>query len=314
MLTGQILITGGSGTMGRAIIKRATEEKWDCRFIVFSTDAMKHVKLRSQYPNVQCVVGDIRDYRALLNVMTGKDYCLHLAAVKHIPVSEYDSIDTYDVNVNGSLNICMAAMQLGTPHVLGISTDKSCHPANAYGATKMLMEKVFQEYSRLGLPTQFHLVRMGNVLESTGSVIEAWKKAIERGEPIRMTDPEMTRFWLSPSQAVKFLIEGMNVPPGCIYIPKVPALSIGKLAEYALNSLVDRAVERVPLRPGEKMHETLLTLEETWYTATWDRDNQEGYVLRPTTSARNDIPSGSPYTSDMTRQLTQTELLELLND
>lgn len=311
-------MTGGSGTMGTAIIKRATEEKWDCRFVVFSTDAMKHIKLRSKYPNVQCVVGDIRDYRALLNAMTGKDYCLHLAAVKHIPVSEYNSIDTYDINVNGSINICMAAMELGTPHVLGISTDKACHPANAYGATKMLMEKVFQEYSRLGLPTQFHLVRMGNVLESTGSVIEVWKKAVERGEPIRMTDPEMTRFWLSPAQAAQYAVEALEFESGVIYIPMVPALSIEKLAEYTVGDIAsNRNIERIPLRPGEKKHETLLTLEETFYTDDYlvGIENHPNYVLlSPSTSKRNEKTELGPYTSDTARQLTQIELLGLLND
>jgi FlaA1/EpsC-like NDP-sugar epimerase len=281
---------------------------------VYSTDDHKHELMKRMYPDVGFIQGDIRNAETIYNAMVGMDVVLHLAAVKVIPTSEIASMDTIDVNVLGSEVVCACAHRAGIQHVLGISTDKACHPANAYGASKYLMEKVFQEYARYYEFPRYHLVRYGNVLESTGSVIEVWKKANEDHKPIRMTDPEMTRFWLSPSQAVKFLIDGMNVPPGCIYIPKVPALSIGKLAEYALNSLVDRAVERVPLRPGEKMHETLLTLEETWYTATWDRDNQEGYVLRPTTSARNGIPSGSPYTSDMTRQLTQTELLELLND
>src|SRR3990167_4833670 len=122
----KILITGGAGTLGRAIIKRSTEENWDCGITIFSRDAIKHAKIRAEFPLVQSVIGDIRDPNTLYNVMTGKDIVIHAAAVKHIPVSEINSIDTSAVNVQGSLNVCAAAAQLGTPHVLGISTDKAC--------------------------------------------------------------------------------------------------------------------------------------------------------------------------------------------
>lgn len=262
MLTGEVIILGGAGTLGKAIIKKATEEKWGCRITIYSNDVLKHHKIKQLYPKVNSIVGDIRDYPSLLNAMTGKDFVLHLAAKKHIPESEYNSIDAFEVNVNGSLNVCMAAMQLNTPHVIGISTDKACAPANSYGATKMLMERIFQEYSRLGLSTQFNLVRYGNVLESNGSVIQTWKQAIERGETIKLTDPNMTRFWLNPSMAVDYVLKALECPSGCIYIPKMSALSIGKLMQYTVG---DVPFERIPIRPGKKMSETLLTEEEGWY-------------------------------------------------
>jgi len=304
MLSGRLILTGGAGTLGTAIIRRATEEKWDCKITVFSTDALKHIKLKAKYPHVQCVVGDIRDSNVLLNAMTGKDYCLHLAAVKHIDVSEYNSIDTYEINVGGSLNVCAVAMQLGIPHVLGISTDKAIHPANCYGATKMIMERVFQEYSRLDIPTQYNLVRYGNVIESNGSVVQRWKQAISRGEKIRITDPSMSRFWLNPSMAVDYVLAALDCPSGCVYIPKMSALSIGKLMQYTVG---DVPFERIPIRPGEKKDESLLSVEEGWYAL----ESPNAFLLAPTTSQRltTAVP---PYSSDIAPELTRDELLQLL--
>lgn len=314
MLEGKILITGGAGTLGRAIIKRATEEKWPCHITIFSTDAIKHAHVRAQYPHVQSVIGDIRSYDAVYNAMAGKDIVIHGAAVKHIPVSEFNSIDTYEINVEGSRNVAMAAIQHQTPHVLGISTDKACWPANAYGATKMLMEKIFQEYARLGFATQFHLVRYGNVLESTGSVVQIWKEAIKNHEPLKMTDPEMTRFWLSPNQAVTLVLKSLQLQSGHIYVAKMPALTIRKLAEYGLElgSLDEIVIERIPVRPGEKEHETLLTREEVPYATEYDNF----FDLRPSTSEQFVQPCAiRPYSSDdADRELTMYELQEMLKN
>ena len=307
-LTGRILLTGGAGTLGRAIIRKAYEEEWDCQFTVFSTDSLKHIKLKSEYPDVQCIAGDIRDPDALFMAMTGKDIVLHLAAVKHIPVSEYQSLDTIHVNILGSMNVCRAAMELGTPHVMGISTDKVAHPVNAYGATKYLMEKIFAEYARLGLSTSYHLVRYGNVLESNGSVIEVWKKALENGEPIKITNSGMTRFWLSPSQSAEIVTKAFQSYSGQIYIPKLPSLSIGKLAEYVLK-VEPLPIQEIPLRPGEKIHEELLTSEEGWYAM----DKGDHYLLSPTTTPRNDEPL-PPFSSDKARRLTEKELMDLLKN
>jgi UDP-N-acetylglucosamine 4,6-dehydratase/5-epimerase len=309
-----IFVTGGAGTLGRAIARRRKEDGWTGQLTVYSTDDHKHDFMRKNFPGVNCVQGDIRNPETLYNAMVGHDIVIHAAAVKVIPVSEYYSLDTIDVNVTGSQVVCAMAIRANIQHVLGISTDKACHPANAYGASKMLMEKIFQEYARVpNCETQFHLVRYGNVLESTGSVVEAWKKAVAVGEPCKMTDPDMTRFWLSPSAAVQYVIEALQWYSGHIYIPMMPALSIGKLAEYTVG---ENTIERIPLRPGEKMHETLITEEENFYL----RDTPyfaPGYmrILCPTCGPRNDHPSLSePYTSQNARQLTKEELQALLND
>ena len=172
-LRGKILITGGAGTLGRAIIRRAHSDNWPCSLTVFSRDPVKHLRLQREYPDVHCVMGDVRDFDGLAKVVAGHDIIIHAAANKHIPQAELNVQHTVDVNVTGSLNVATAAVRAGVSKVLGISTDKVCHPINVYGHTKALMERLFQEYNRIGI-TEFHLCRYGNVFGSTGSVVELW--------------------------------------------------------------------------------------------------------------------------------------------
>lgn len=309
-----IIMTGGAGTLGRAIARRRAEKGWSGRLTVYSTDEHKHAFMRRTYPDVQYVQGDIRNPETLLLAMVGHDICLHLGATKVIPVSEYQSIDTIDVNIYGSQVVAQACVRANIRHALAISTDKACHPVNLYGATKMAMEKTWQEYARAGFDTQFHLVRYGNVLESTGSVVEFWKKSVERGEPIKITDPEMTRFWLSPQQAVDIVIDALVWKSGQILIPMHPALSIGKLAEYALELPSDSMqYVRIPIRPGEKMHETLLTVEELQYAVEVPENR---IVLGPSTGVKTPVEDRleAPYSSDTARELTREELADLLDD
>lgn len=303
-----IFVTGGAGTLGRAIAERRQREGWSGKFTVYSRDDHKHDVMRRLYKDVNFVQGDIRNPETLYNSMVGHDIVLHLAACKVIPTSEYCSIDTFDVNVLGSMNVCAQALRANIQHVLGISTDKAAHPANAYGASKMLMEKVFHEYSRVGSETSFHLVRYGNVLESTGSVLEVWQKAVADGRPINITDPRMTRFWLSPQQAVDLVIGALNLENGMTLIPKAKALSIQKLADYTLPN--EFKVNVIDLRPGEKMHETLLTNEECEYAMEGIRS----FYLHPTTDHIVGNSVAEPYTSDTAPELTRAELAELLEN
>lgn len=305
-----VFCTGGAGTLGKAIAERRKKEGWTGKFTVYSTDSHKHGEMKKMYPDINFIQGDIRNPETLYNGMIGHDIVLHLAAVKVIPDSEYWTMDTIDVNVNGSVNVLVQSIAAGIEHVLGVSTDKVAHTANAYGATKYLMEKVFSEYSRVasGSGTEFHLVRYGNVLESTGSVIEVWRNS---GGVIKVTDPRMTRFWLSPQQAVDMVIKSLELPSGQIYIPKMKSLSIGKLADYVLGD--DFKVQEIPLRPGEKQHETLLTLEECRHAIQINGDH---FVLHPTTSDFHNPYAilNKPYTSDIAEELTKDELLELLRN
>lgn len=306
-----IFVTGGAGCLGRAIARKRKEEGWAGKLTVYSRDTFKHERMRRDYPDVNFIQGDILNSELLYNAMVGHDIVIHAAACKVIPTSEYQSIDTFVVNVEGSMNVCAQAVRANIQHVLGISTDKACHPANAYGASKMLMEKTFQEYSRMPIETQFHLIRYGNVLESTGSVVEVWRKAMNKNEPIYVTDPDMTRFWLSPRQAANYAMRALEMPNGMIFIPVMPALSIGKLLEYIVGPRYFEVMNRIPLREGEKIHETLLTVEEIVRTAVVIGDC---FILQPTTSKARGDAVVAPYTSDAARELTRDELLRLLED
>lgn len=309
--TDNLFVTGGAGTLGKAIAERRRREGWTGKMTVYSTSPNKHAEMRAQYPDVQFVQGDIRNLETLKMAMVGHNIVIHAAAVKYIPEAEWYSMDTLDVNVYGSQIVCQAARETGMRHVLGISTDKACHPANAYGATKMLMEKVFQEYARAGGDTLFQLVRYGNVLESVGSVIETWKNAVANGKPVRITDPNMTRFWMSPAQAVDVLIKGLGVPAGRIYIPKMSGLSIGKLLDYVFPNRDNDAVVLTPVRPGEKQHETLLTIDEAEYTEEFTV-HPDFFVLHPTTDQRLGLVKES-YSSDLAPELTRAEFEELIS-
>jgi len=307
---GNIFVTGGAGTLGNAIARVRQEEGWEGKLTVYSRDSHKHDKMRRQYPDINFIQGDILNPETLYLSMIGHDIVIHAAACKVIPDSERDTLYTIGSNIDGSAYVFSAALQTGISHVVSISTDKAAYPVNAYGASKFLMEKTCQEYARAAKGehiTQFHLVRYGNVLESSSSVIEAWKKAVSNGETIKVTDPEMTRFWISPRQAVELVFLSLTkTESGEIYIPKASALSIGKLALYTVGA---EEYTRIPIRPGEKMHECLVTQEESHYA----RDIGKAFIVRPTTEERS--PAGfAAYTSDTAPELSQEELEELLYD
>lgn len=308
-----VFVTGGAGCLGRAIAEKRKREGWSGKFTVYSRDTFKHERMRKMYPDVNFIQGDILSPELLYNAMVGHDVVIHAAACKVIPTSEYQPMDTIEQNVIGSMNVCAQAVRANVKDVLGISTDKACKPVNAYGATKMLMEKTFQEYSGMPIDTRFHLLRYGNVLESTGSVVEAWKKAVNGGEQVKITDLKMTRFWLSPKQAADYAIQALDFESGDIFIPVMPSLSIEKLLEYVVGRKY-HDISIVGIRPGEKLHETLLTDEETAYATMPFTD--KFYILKPTTSERHSsgITVSYPHTSDTARELTEEELMTLLEN
>jgi UDP-N-acetylglucosamine 4,6-dehydratase len=260
-MKGKIFITGGAGTLGRAIIERGKKEEWDAQFTIYSTDPAKHHKLLSDHPDVTSVIGDILDYNSLVLAMAGHDIVIHAAAMKYVPEGEKFPHYTFEINVNGSYNVIQAALQARVKQVVGISTDKACHPVNAYGASKMMMERLFQE-AALGdmVETKFHLVRYGNVLGSNGSFIHNWKQHYADHGFVVSTDRRMTRFWLTVDDAVDLIEMSLDGDAGEILIPMPRALSIGEIEDYLLE---DITVSHMGMRPGEKMHEELLTEEES---------------------------------------------------
>lgn len=268
MLKGNIFVTGGSGFLGRAIVKQAQLNNWPCSFTIYSRDPMKQAVMRRDFPDVRYVLGDVADYDSLRKAMIGHEIAIHAAAFKHIPEMEWNVQSGMESNWNGSVNVAVAAEHNGVKQVVGISTDKACHPVNAYGASKMLMERIFQEYNRNEL-VSFHLTRYGNVLSSTGSFLIDWKRKAEKQGFIDATNPDMSRFWLSVEQAVSLIVLALSEPSGTITIPLLPSLTMKRMEEYAMPA--GTVFKYKGLRPGEKRHEELLTVEERPFARMFTR-------------------------------------------
>lgn len=303
MLTGNVLITGGAGFLGRGIIRRATEEQWPCNFTVYSRDETKQWELKHRYPNVNCILGDVaRDFDRLMTVMVGHQTVIHAGAVKYIPEAEHNVFETCAVNIEGSRNVAFSAIAAGVRNVVGISTDKACQPSNLYGMTKAVMERMFSEANKMG-NTRFTTIRYGNVIGSTGSVIPLFKRQIADKGCITITDMNMTRFWLSIDDAVgliEYAVKNVDEVSGVTMISRCQSMRIFDLAQAIWdvekpNS--DLCVEVIGMRPGEKLHENLYSDQEA--VRVFDTFDSNIVTLHPATvsapSLRKDM---SGYCSD----------------
>jgi UDP-N-acetylglucosamine 4,6-dehydratase len=262
-----VLITGGTGSFGRAFVERALASRAR-KIIVFSRDEQKHYALERQYTDrrMRYFVGDIRDRDRLVTALRDVDIVIHAAAMKHVPICEYNPIEAVQTNVQGARNLIEAAMTCGVERVIALSTDKAVSPANLYGATKLCMEKLMIAANAYAgdRSTRFAVVRYGNVMGSAGSVIPLFRSQRVRGQ-ITITDARMTRFWIEMSDAVGLVLRGLQLMSGGeIFIPKLPTTDIETLAE-AVAPGIPRAT--VGIRPGEKLHETLISSEETRRTS-----------------------------------------------
>lgn len=310
MLTGNVLVTGGTGTLGKAIVARSVREKWDCRITVLSRDPLKQQAMQRVYPRVRYVLADIGNPELLRAAFAGHDTVIHAAAQKHIPEAEANPRACYAVNVQGSLNVLDAALAAGCTQLLAISTDKACWPVNIYGNTKQAMERMLQQAALApGCPLKINLCRYGNVVGSAGSVLEVWARELAQEKRCYVTDPAMTRFWLSTEQAIDLILFALIEPTGTITIPRLPALSMGKLLEYRVPSLY-RSRQPLGLRPGEKMHEMLLTPEEAPYCSHVENNYMCLEPVTVTPGGANMEQGG--YTSDKARELTLDELNALV--
>lgn len=251
-----ILITGGAGFLGRGIMTRLWGRGY--KFIVYSRDETKQDICRRSY-HAEFVLGDVRDkIRLATTVMKyDVDTIIHAGAIKYIPEAEKNVNECISVNVDGSRNVAEVAMACEVETVVGISTDKACEPVNVYGATKMLMERVWQELAWSDA-TKFVLTRYGNVVGSTGSVIPLFQRQIQEGL-VRITDPFMTRFWISINQAVDLILLAMDEESGSLVVPKAQSMNLGDLADSLIQLSGKRPkVEIIGARPGEKKHENMI--------------------------------------------------------
>lgn len=265
-LKGNVLLTGGSGYLGRGVMRRARRENWDCKLTVYSRDEMKQELCRREYPEVRYVLGDVKDYDRLEAALAGHETVIHMAAVKFIPEAEFNVQECLDVNTLGSQRVIEAALRVGVQSVIGISTDKAVQPVNVYGATKFLMEREFGEAARrsdfAGFGTRFNCVRYGNVVGSTGSVIPLFLNQMRNEQRIKLTDPRMTRFWLSVDQAIDLILIALYEPMqnGSVVVPRPKAMTMKALAESIAG---ESPIDIIGQRPGEKMHESLMSYEES---------------------------------------------------
>jgi len=273
-LTGNILVTGGAGFLARGIYRRARAEGWGARFTAFSRDDAKHARLQADFPEVRTVLGDVAGGDELLldTVFVGHDAVIHAAASKYVDRAETSVWDTVRTNVYGSQAVAEAAIRAGVERVVGISTDKACEPVNVYGQTKAVMERIFQEADALSPDTRFTVVRYGNVVGSTGSVVPLFRRQLEETGRVRVTDPKMTRFWMGVDEAVDLIVDALHPDfgefRGHVLVPSARALPLGDLVRIAIGvdpgvPLSEDMVEVVGVRPGEKRHEKLIHQQES---------------------------------------------------
>jgi UDP-N-acetylglucosamine 4,6-dehydratase len=307
-VSGVVLVTGGTGSLGQALLTRSEADRWDASFIVYSRDEAKQAALRERFPSASYVLGDVRDVDGLAHAMRGADVVIHAAAYKRVPEAERQTITCADANVNGSANVVSVARRLGTPRVVGLSTDKACQPINAYGASKLLMERMFQaEALERPAGPRFTLTRYGNVLTSTGSVVPAFRSQSAAGGPLRLTDPHMTRFWLTLDDAVDLVVAALRLPSGSILIPRCLASSMAVMAEAIAPG--------VPTvfggnRGGEKANESLLN----GFEAPYAQETSQGFILSPMVGAPvAALPEGFTYRSDGAPQFTAKELRHVID-
>jgi UDP-N-acetylglucosamine 4,6-dehydratase/5-epimerase len=314
-----VLITGGTGSFGTKLLATLLEEHDPEAIRIFSRDELKQSELRRRFlddkERIRYLIGDVRDLPRLTRAMRGVDIVVHAAALKQVPTCEYNPFEAVQTNVIGAENVVSAAIESDVPLTIGLSSDKAVNPVNLYGATKLCAEKIVTQgntYSGHSF-ARFASVRYGNVVGSRGSVIPLFKAQAPTGA-LTITDERMTRFWITLDQAVDFVLDSLGrMGGGEIFVPKIPSMRVADIAE-ALAPDAERRI--VGIRPGEKLHEVLLTEDEARHSV----ETEKGYVilpehaswpLRPIEGGRP-LPAGFRYSSDQNEKwLDVGELREM---
>ena len=308
-----VLITGGTGSLGVAIVEYLLRETNVSRVVIFSRDELKQLHLRNHFqndPRLRWFIGDIRDLDRLNRAFHGVDSVIHTAALKQVDTGEYNPMEFIKTNVIGSQNVINASIDAGVKRVVALSTDKASSPINLYGATKLTADKLFvaaNNYS-FSYGTTFSVVRYGNVMGSRGSVIPLFQRIAAQGQPLPITDLRMTRFWISIESAVKFVVDSLEIMAGGeLYVPKIPSMKITDLARAIAP---DAKLEEIGMRPGEKLHEEMISADDSRRTIILDNR----YVVTPVVAEwgyeppiGSRMPDGQAYRSD-TNELWMSEL------
>jgi UDP-N-acetylglucosamine 4,6-dehydratase len=274
-----VLVTGGTGSFGKKIIRIMLDEYHPEKMIVFSRDELKQHEMRVagyDAPNLRYFIGDVRDQDRLRRAFNGVDIVVHAAALKQVPACEYNPMEAIKTNILGSSNVIDAALDAGVSKVIALSTDKAVNPVNLYGATKLAAEKLFVQSNAYagGMATRFSCVRYGNVVGSRGSVVPVFLKQRENGV-VTLTDDRMTRFWISLDQGVRFVIRCIEqMRGGEVFVPKIPSMTVVDLAKtIAPNAKINVT----GIRPGEKLHEVLISDDEARTTV----ELEDMFVVQP---------------------------------
>ena len=273
-----ILLTGGTGSFGQKFVELALQEADPASIRVYSRGEHRQLEMQQQFRDhrLRFLIGDVRDRGRLYRAMNGADIVIHAAALKQVPLAEYNPIEAVKTNIEGAINVIDAAIDNNVKKILAISTDKAVHPENLYGATKLVMEKLLIQGNAYtgGRKTRFSCARYGNVLGSQGSVIPLFIKQRESGS-VTLTDQRMTRFWLSLEQGVRFVINCVEqMQGGEIFVPKIPSMTMTDMVKAVAPNC---RIEIIGIRPGEKLHEELISEDEARMTI----DVEDMYVIKP---------------------------------
>jgi UDP-N-acetylglucosamine 4,6-dehydratase len=276
-----VLVTGGTGSFGKTFVRHLLDHHDPDRVVIFSRDELKQYEARQLFnddPRLRWFIGDVRDRDRLQRAMHGIKYVVHAAALKQVDTAEYNPFEFVKTNIQGSQNVIDVCIDEGVEKVVALSTDKASSPINLYGATKLVADKLFvsANHYAAGRETRFAVVRYGNVMGSRGSVIPLFRKLSEEGKSLPITDKQMTRFWISLEQAVRFVVDSFGMMQGGeLYVPRIPSMRIMDLVEAVAP---DAATHETGIRPGEKLHEEMIS-EEEGHRALLLGDR---YVLQPT--------------------------------
>lgn len=313
-----VLITGGTGSFGNGLVGKLLADSSIRRVAIYSRDEFKQSEMRERFHNNQKLrwfLGDIRDKNRLVRALHNVDYVYHAAALKQVDTGEYNPMEFINTNVLGSQNVIEAAIECGVRKVIALSTDKASSPINLYGATKLTADKLFiaaNNYSK-AYGTSFAVVRYGNVMASRGSVIPFFRHLAASASALPITDLRMTRFWISISDAVNFVLNSMErMDGGELFVPKIPSMRIVDLARAIspTSSLVE-----IGLRPGEKLHEEMIATDDTYRTI----ELEDRFIVCPVIAQWGfNVPEGIPmqsglaYRSDTNSQWLDQSSLEKL--
>lgn len=321
-----VLVTGGTGSFGKQFVKTVLSQYQPRRVIVYSRDELKQYEMAQEYssPAMRYFIGDVRDRDRLRLALRDVDYVIHAAALKQIPAAEYNPMECIKTNIYGANNVIDVAIEQEVEKVIALSTDKAVNPINLYGATKLAADKLFVAANNIvgSLRTEFSVVRYGNVVGSRGSVVPFFQKLIqEKATEIPITDPRMTRFWITLQQCVDLVLDSFKrMQGGEIFVPKIPSMRLTTLAEALAPGVPTKTVG---IRPGEKLHEVMSPAEASHLTLEF----ADHYVIRPTIKFSNSVdhtcnalgekgvpvPEDFEYSSDTnTEWLTTFQLLDML--